>query len=143
MAAVSVTCEYDCESSHHTFRLNTAAGTMTCALAATRENSRPMSGSFMPIAGPLSAYIIRKVRTERPAEPDRTEHFAHKHLSDCVLSPTMQNRGHSGSELGRSAPVRHVTQFDCASIMQRPFCDLEHSAYIHLARVPATCSSMH
>ncbi len=60
MPAVSITCEHECESSHHTFRLNTAAGTMMCALAATRENSRPMSGSFMSIAGPLSACITRK-----------------------------------------------------------------------------------
>ena len=68
--ALSITFEHECESSHHTFRLNTAAGTMMCALAATRENSRPMSGSFMSIAGPLSACMMRKVRTERPAEPD-------------------------------------------------------------------------
>ena len=56
-SGLSHSTEHELRPEHRscTFRLKTAAGTMMCALAATREKSRPTRGSSILMAGPLSA----------------------------------------------------------------------------------------
>lgn len=102
-----------------TFRLNTAAGTMMCALAATSENSSPMIGSFRSIAGPLSpCNIARRVSKLGSSWEDQITYLSH-----LPMDPLQQHRRSRtcqqvpGTEVSAASEAR---QLACLQMLRPP-----------------------